>query len=231
MFLFAHLFTGLLLGIVFQSLTGDRRIVPVCIAGSLFPDLLDKPLSLLAPGLFGSTRTVGHTLLILMVLGFAGLVLWHRRHTLLGVAFAVAVFSHQISDTLWNLAGTWYFPLYGMFPVMDYPEYLQHFIWMELSSPSEWVFAGVTLAVFLELFPGYYNTHLPSFSSRSLRVIRVSSCALLGIMGISLLAAGIDSQPQAFLAPAYDPATFVLAGILALGGAIVLVRWPGAESG
>ena len=35
MFIFAHVFAGALLGLVFWHLTQDRRAIPVCIAGSI----------------------------------------------------------------------------------------------------------------------------------------------------------------------------------------------------
>ena len=51
MFIFAHVFAGALLGLAFWHLTKDRRAIPVCIAGSVIPDTIDKSLGLLFPSL------------------------------------------------------------------------------------------------------------------------------------------------------------------------------------
>ena len=88
MYLFAHLFSGVFIGIVFFPLWKDRRVIPVCIAGALFSDILDKPLSLLMPDIFGSTRTIGHTLILVLVLMIAALILWYRYGNILGMVFA-----------------------------------------------------------------------------------------------------------------------------------------------
>src|SRR5512145_3030967 len=116
MYLFAHLFSGILIALGFFSLYHDRRAFPVCIAGALLPDLLDKPLTVLLPSVFGSTRTVGHTLLLGTMLLLAGILLWSSRRSILGVLFAGSVLSHQVLDMLWNLPAVWFFPLNGMFP-------------------------------------------------------------------------------------------------------------------
>lgn len=222
MYLFAHVFSGILLGLVFWHLTADRRAVPVCIAGAVLPDLIDKPLALFIPGIFGSSRTIGHTLLISATLLIAGLLLWRYRHTLLGVAFAGAVFSHQVFDSIWNLPGTWYFPLLGPFPVILVQDYVRHSLWLELASPSELVFACAS-AVFIM---GWYLTGDTAFSpgnSATLRWLAASIACILGVMGVCLVIAGLNGVPGTFFAPAYTPLTSLMAGLLASCGAAVLV--------
>ena len=49
MFIFAHIFLGALIGLGFWHLTDDRRALPLCIIGAVFPDLLDKSLALIIP--------------------------------------------------------------------------------------------------------------------------------------------------------------------------------------
>jgi hypothetical protein len=122
MFIFAHIFLGVLIGLIFWHLADDRRALPLCIFGALLPDLLDKSLALLLPGIFGSGRTLGHTLLFFLLAVLVGILLWHNRRTLLGVAAACALFSHQVLDAMWGLRSAWFFPLLGPFPVSVIPD-------------------------------------------------------------------------------------------------------------
>src|SRR5512133_2475185 len=113
MYFFAHVFSGALFGLGLMYLIHDRRVVPVCILGSVFPDLLDKPLALIFPGILGTSRTIGHSLIFFCIMVVAGVLLWHYRRTLLGLVFSCGVLSHQLLDAIWNLPGTWFFPLMG----------------------------------------------------------------------------------------------------------------------
>ncbi len=223
MYLFAHLFTGILIGLGLSHVCRDRRLVPVCIAGSLFPDLLDKPLALLMPGLFGSTRTIGHTLLLASVILLAALILWYRSRSIPGIAFAGSVLIHQILDMLWTLPVTWLFPLHGMFPFLPDPGGFFPFLWIELTNPSEWMFAAASCIFILIGYAGVPGPGLPSLSGRSLRLIRYGTAILLGITGVFLIVAGQD--PVAGMVPAMHagPDKTLMAGLVALSGAAVLV--------
>lgn len=229
MYLFAHVFSGALIGIVFWSLVHDRRAVPVCILGAVLPDLLDKPLAFLLPGIFGASRTLGHSLFFFGILFIAGLILWHFRHTLLGLAFAFGVLSHQILDTMWNLAASWYFPLLGPFPGIFIPDYIRSSLWLELSSPSELVFFlafGILVAVW---YPEFARTCVPCMPVPGQRILAALTACLLAGMGACLVVAGLTFAPGTFFAPAYSPLTSLMAGVIALCGAVVLVRTAGSE--
>lgn len=229
MYLFAHVFSGALIGLGFWYLIHDRRALPVCIIGAVLPDLLDKPLALFFPDILGTSRTIGHSFLFFTVMLTAGIFLWHERRTLLGIAFACAVLSHQIFDSMWNLAGTWFFPLLGPFPVIRISDYLPHSLWLELSSPSELVFALASGLIIAVWYPGIVeDLVLPLTEHRKNRVQVIIAC-LLGGMGACLLLAGLNYTPGSFFAPAYLPETDLMAGLVALCGAIVVVRITGSS--
>jgi hypothetical protein len=231
MFIFAHIFLGALIGLGFWHLTGDRRVIPLCILGAALPDLLDKPLAFLFPEVLGSGRTIGHTLLFAGVITVTGVLLWHYRHTLLGLACACAVFSHQILDSMWTLLPVWCYPLVGPFSVSIIPDYAGHFFWLEITSPSEWTFAGAAILLsglwYLDL-PEYCGTHL---SARTRNSAQILFACLLGAMGVSMLLSGLAVFPSVWFAPTYNPETDVMAGLVALCGSIVLFSWPRAGSG
>lgn len=223
MYLIAHLFTGILLGLGVFHLTRDRRAFPICIAGALLPDLLDKPLMLLVPGIFGSTRTIGHSLLLVTILLLAGFLLWYRSRTPLGIAFAVSVLFHQVLDLMWTLPVTWFFPLYGMFPVLPVSGGFLPFLWIELTNPSEWVFAAASCIVVLIGYAGVPGSRLPSLSGRSISFMEYGTAILLGITGTCLIVASPD--PISGTVPAMHAGLdkTLMAGLIALSGALVLV--------
>jgi hypothetical protein len=226
MYFFAHVFSGALLGLGLMYLIHDRRALPVCILGSVVPDLLDKPLAFLFPGILGASRTVGHSLLFFGLLVVAGVLLWHSRHTLLGLVFAAGVFSHQVFDAIWNLPTTWFFPLLGPFPVIIIADYVGHSLWLEYSSPSELVFALSSGIILVVSYPELVKEYVSPLMVCREPWVRGSMAAILGAMGIYLLYAGAVLAPTTLVAPAYAPVTNVMAGLLAICGTIVLVRMP-----
>ncbi len=226
MFVFAHAFAGVLLGLGFWNLTGDRRALPLCFFSALLPDLLDKPLALLFPGLFGAGRTIAHSLLFVFLVLIAGILVWQYRHTLLGMACACGILSHQVLDAMWSVPEAWFFPLCGPFPSFILADYFGHYLWLEISALSEWVFAFACLVILLCWSRGMPEFSLPVMANRWIAASRIFASLLLGIMGVYLIVFGPAAVPHAFFAPTYDPVTDIMAGILALCGAVVLVKWP-----
>ena len=207
MFVVAHAFLGVLLGLVFLEITGDRRAVPVCVAGALLPDILDKPLALIVPAL-GSGRTIGHCLLFVLVLSFLALILYKYRHTLLGVAFVAGIFLHQVFDSMWETLQTWLFPVFGPFPIMTIKSYTGYYLWLELLSPSEWLFFLASLVILAGM----------------LAIKPLRSCwylitaVILGFMALFLLASAGSGQGGSFFAPSYPAIPSALTGFLAILG-------------
>lgn len=140
MFIFAHIFAGALLGLVFWHLANDRRAIPVCIVASILPDLIDKSLGLLFPLVLGGGRTVFHSLMIVCILLFCLLLFIQSRFVLLGVSVAGALLLHQIFDEMWTESPNWFYPLLGPFQGQMIPEYIGTYFWLEITNPSEWMF-------------------------------------------------------------------------------------------
>lgn len=230
MFIFAHVFSGSLIGLGFWHLTHDRRALALCILGAILPDLLDKSLALLAPGILGSGRTLGHTLLFFGIAVAAGILLWQYRHTLLGIAFVCGIFSHQILDAMWNVPSAWFYPFMGPFPRFVILDYVGYYFWLEISNPSEWVFGGASLLITLAWYLSIPEHRVTFLTERRISAARLSTVILLGGMGMYLLFFGLASRSPAFFAPTYDPVTSVMAGCVALCGTIVLVKWPVSHS-
>jgi hypothetical protein len=229
MYLFAHLFTGILLGLGFFYLCNDRRLVPVCVAGSLFPDLLDKTLVFLIPGLAGSTRTIGHTLLFAAVTALAGLIFWYRYRSVIGVAFAGTLLVHQILDLMGTMPVIWFFPLYGMFPLLPVSGGFLQFFWTELTNPSEWVFALASCVIVLSGDAGLPDIRPSILSGRSSIFLLYGIAGLLGITGAWLIMTGMDTVSTTVPALYPGPDKTLVAGLVALSGAVVLFLFFGRE--
>lgn len=226
MFFFAHAFLGVLIGLGFWQLAGDRRALPLCILSAVLPDLLDKPLALLVPGLFGAGRTIAHSLLFFSLVLIAGLLVWRYRHTLLGMACACGLLSHQVLDTMWSVPETWFFPVFGPFPTFLIPDYIGHYFWLEISALSEWIFALACIVILICWSRGTPEFPSPILTKQQVAASRIFAALCLGGMGVYLIVFGPAAVPHAFFAPTYDPATDIMAGIVALCGAVVLVKWP-----
>ncbi|AGB02083.1 metal-dependent hydrolase [Methanoregula formicica] len=226
MFVFAHAFLGALIGLGFWKLAGDRRALPLCILSALLPDLLNKPLALLFPGLLGAGRTIAHSLFFFSLVLIAGLLVWQYRHTLLGMACACGILSHQVLDAMWSVPATWFFPICGPFPTFILPDYLGHYFWLEISSLSEWIFAFASLVILICWSMGKPEFPTPVMTKQRIAALQVFAALFLGIMGVYLIVFGPAAVPHAFFAPTYDPVTDIMVGIMALCGAVVLVKWP-----
>lgn len=229
MFIFAHVFLGALIGLGFWYLTNDRSTLPLCILGTILPDLLDKSLALLFPDIFGYGRTIGHSLLFFAVAVATGILLWQYRRTLLGMAFACAILSHEILDAMWTVPSAWFYPLMGPFPTFIIPDYVWLYFWLEISNPSEWVFACASAIIIGAWYLSIPEHHMTLLTTRRKTTARFITAFLLAVMGVYLLFFGLAAIPHAFFAPTYDPITNVMAGLVALCGTIVIVRWPGSN--
>ena len=222
MYLFAHLFTGLIIGLGFFYLWNDRRLIPVCVAGSLFPDLLDKTLVFLIPGFFGSTRTIGHTLLFFAVTALAALIVWYRYRSVIGIACATTVLVHQLLDLMWTLPVTWFFPLNGMFPFVPVAGGYLQFLVTELTNPSEWVFAIASALIILCGCAGLPGIGPSSLSGRNTAILQYGTAGLLGITGAWLIMTGMDPVSGTGTALSAGPDKTLVAGLVAVTGAVVL---------
>jgi inner membrane protein len=91
--------------------------IRLLILGSLFPDILDKPLSFLG---FGDGRSITHTLLITVIVLLASLIIFRRYKKTWLLAIAFGMIAHIILDSMWTSPRTLLWPLYGWeFPAPD----------------------------------------------------------------------------------------------------------------
>ena len=218
MFIFAHLVCGLLLGLGFCCLIHDRRAIPVCMISSLIPDIIDKPLGMLIPEL-SRGRTYFHSLLIVLIAAIIILVLIKNRYMLWGIAVACCIFSHQLLDGMWQLPSMWLYPFFGPFPVAPPPDYAGYYLWLEVTSPSEWIFLLATVVMMSRIFlTGPYITDDWYFFWRG-------TIVLLAGMGILMVVASLCGAGNTFFAPSYSEVTSFMTGILALAGALVMWQW------
>jgi inner membrane protein len=154
---FVHLFIGLILGIVLTTIRPDKLIIPVCMAYSIVPDILDKYLGLTYTE-FGSGRTVAHSLLYIGILTLFVILLLaivHRR-TILVIAVSLSLLIHQLLDEIWKLPTTWFYPLLGKFSTdvegLGTPgHWFWVMFWREVTSPVEWI-AGICIIIVLILW-------------------------------------------------------------------------------
>jgi inner membrane protein len=95
---------------VFQRLCLDYRAV---LAGSLLPDVIDKPLGLfLLPQLLDfNGRTIGHTLAFNLVLLAVGLIIVKYRSYHAPLVLAIGSTGHLLLDQMWETPQTLLWPL------------------------------------------------------------------------------------------------------------------------
>jgi len=224
MLIFAHVFAGALLGLGFWHLTHDRRAIPVCIAVSILPDLIDKSLGLLFPLVLGGGRTVFHSLMIVAVVLLCLLLFVRSRFVLLGVSVVGALLLHQIFDEMWNLPANWFYPILGPFQGQMIPEYIGTYFLLEISNSSEWMFMIGTVAILAE----EYGDMLPVSCASLPDTLKTGAYTLvvagLLIMGLYLVAAGLMSTTGTFMTPSYYQVPTMIAGVLALCGAVIMWR-------
>ena len=223
MLIFAHLFAGALLGLIFWHLTNDRRAVPLCIAASILPDVIDKSLGLLFPFVLGGGRTVFHSLMIVGVVLILCLVLFFRsRFVLLGVGVACAILLHQVFDEMWMQTANWFYPLLGPFQGQMIPDYMGVYFWLEITNPSEWLFLIASVVILAES----YQDMLPVPRSSRTDTIKAGAFTLVAvalmITGCYLVFTGLTSTTATFILPLYYQESTVVVGLLAVCGALVM---------
>jgi membrane-bound metal-dependent hydrolase YbcI (DUF457 family) len=120
-------------------------------AGSMLPDIFDKPLGIFILGSsLSNGRIYCHTLFFLLVLALAGLWLFKSRKTGWLLAAAVGVFLHLVLDEMWKDPVTMYWPLLGAeFPRRHVVDWLADMLNMLLHNPSVYISELVGLAIVL----------------------------------------------------------------------------------
>jgi hypothetical protein len=222
MFIFAHVFAGALLGLVFWHLTNDRRAIVAGIAGSILPDVIDKSLGLLFPSVLGGGRTVFHSLGIVLVILIITLMFVRFSLRLLGVGIAGAILLHQVFDEMWNEPANWFYPLLGPFQGSMIPDYLLTYFWFEITNPGEWLFMFGSVVIVVKSYPCMTLIPVPFLSDRIKTGAYLFIVVAFGGIGLYLVAAGLMSPAGTFITPFYNQMTNVMAGLLALSGAVIM---------
>jgi len=222
MFIFAHVFAGALLGLVFWHLTMDRRAIPVCIAASVLPDVIDKTLGLLLPAVFEGGRTVFHTLIIVFIILIITMLFVQSSLRLLGVGAACAILLHQVFDDMWTQPVNWFYPFLGPFQGYMIPDYIRNYFWFEITNPSEWLFMVGTVVILIKSYQWGALIPMPFLSDRMKNGVYMFIIAVFAGMGLYLIAAGLTSPAGTVITPFYNQVTNIMAGLLALCGAVIM---------
>jgi hypothetical protein len=225
MLIFAHVFAGAAFGLVLGWFLCDTRLIPLCIAASVIPDFIDKPLGyILLPQALDSGRTYFHALIAVAMITALAFVVWRfRRGNLLFFA-AGAVLLHQILDGMWREPVTWFYPVLGPFQPYHYINYFGTYFWVEVTSVSEWVFLFATLLLLSLIYVSRLTPPFPPPASRLMVAVNYITLLLLAVLGFSCLWSGITGAGNA-LAPDNTPEKNVIMGVVALTGFCILAAF------
>ena len=143
---------------------------------------------------------------------------------LLGVGVACALLLHQIFDEMWILPANWFYPLLGPFQGEMIPEYIGVYFWLEITNPSEWMFlialVGILAASYGEMLPIPRASLADTIQAGAYTLVAV----VLMITGLYLVFTGLTSTMATFMTPTYYQVPTVVAGLLAVCGAVVMSR-------
>ena len=102
MFVLAHLLVGILIGILLYLWRRERWLILAAAVGSILPDLIDKPLGqIVLAGSVNFGRIYFHSLIFLLAFIIAGVLIWWKYRSFIGIALALGVLSHQVLDRMW----------------------------------------------------------------------------------------------------------------------------------
>jgi hypothetical protein len=125
---------------------------------------------------------------------------------------------------MWTLPANWFYPLLGPFQGQMIPEYVGTYFWLEITNPSEWVFMIATVAILAESYrvrtPGTGASLPDTLRTRAYTLV----VAVLLVMGLFLVIAGLTGTTDTVLSPDYLPLPTMIAGMLALCGAVIMRR-------
>lgn len=144
--------------------------------------------------------------------------------TVLSIGFACAILLHQVFDEMWTLPSNWYYPLLGPFQGSMIPDFLTTYFWFEITNPGEWVFMVGTVVILIKSYHCMPEIPLFALSDRVKNIAYLFVVAVIGGTGLYLVAAGLTTPPVMFFTPFYNQMTNVMAGLLALGGAVIMSR-------
>ena len=101
------------------------------------------------------------------------------------------------------------------------PDYIGTYFWFEITNPSEWVFMIGTVVILVKSYP-MTLIPVPFLSDRMKTLAYTIVIVVFGGIGLYLVAAGLTSPAGTVITPFYDQVTNVMAGLLALSGAVIM---------
>lgn len=107
----------------FSEISGFKSLsrfldIRLLIIGSLFPDIIDKPLEFIG---FGNGRSITHTLLVMLIVLLTGIFLSLNNKKTWLMVIAIGMSTHLILDSMWLTPHTLLWPIYGWsFPSFDH---------------------------------------------------------------------------------------------------------------
>ncbi len=124
--------------------------IRLLVLGSLLPDIIDKPLSLLG---FGDGRSITHTLLVTMLLLIPGLYLYFRHHRTWLFAIAFGVVCHVLLDSMWESPQVFLWPSQGWaFPERWFSNYWDIWLTSLLHDPGAFIPEVLGVVIVIGLF-------------------------------------------------------------------------------
>ncbi|WOX56486.1 metal-dependent hydrolase [Methanoculleus palmolei] len=188
MYLLAHAMAGILIGIVFAAIAGDRRVIAFGALGGVLPDLIDKPLGhIVLAETVGYGRIYCHGLTVLSLVALAGLLIYRYRKRIGLLALAAGMASHQVLDSMWRHPVEWFWPFLGPLQEHHYPkDYLWNSVLRELAQPSEWLLFFVIAGLFACLYRQELESALARLTSPDARRVLAAALGLAVIVALAV---------------------------------------------
>jgi inner membrane protein len=125
--------------------------IRLLLIGSMLPDIIDKPVGqFFFRETFYNGRIFAHTLLFLVLITAAGYYLSKCRHQLWMLTLAAGTFTHLALDEMWQVPGTFFWPLMGFhFPQYDLTGWAINIFRALLSNPYIYVSESVGLVIII----------------------------------------------------------------------------------
>jgi hypothetical protein len=143
---------------------------------------------------------------------------------LLGVGVAWALLLHQVLDEMWILPANWLYPILGPFQGEMIPDYIGSYFWLEITNPSEWMFLIGIVAILAESYGDMLPIARASWGDTLKAGAYTLVAVVLMITGLYLVFTGLTSTMATFMTPTYYQVPTVVAGLLAVCGAVVMSR-------
>ena len=122
----------------FFSSLANRVDIRFLLAGSMLPDIIDKPVGIyLFRETFSSGRIFSHTLLFLVLLAVVGLLIRSYSGKTWGLALSIGTLFHLVLDQMWRTPKTLFWPIFGIaFERVETTYWLGNILQALLSEPE-----------------------------------------------------------------------------------------------